>query len=217
MFSSYKSTGIIIIGAGGHSQDIVDICLSAQMPILGFLDDNVKGAHILGEIKDYRKISEDPRYSWCNVQYVIGINDGSLRKKIDNVLTEQGATPATIIHQSSIIGHNSNIGPGCVLGPGTVLTANVTLGRHVHLNTHASVNQGSNIGDYSTLSPGTKVCGDVNIGELVQFGANSSVINMITIGNNVTLGAGAVVVKNLPDNCVAVGVPAEIIKEKKNG
>jgi serine O-acetyltransferase len=37
---------------------------------------------------------------------------------------------------------------------------------------------------------------------------------MITVGDNVTLGAGAVVVKDLPSNCTAVGVPAKVIKEK---
>lgn len=210
-----KATAIIIIGAGGHSQDIIDICCSANMAILGFLDDNVEGNFILGKVKDYKTIASDPKYSWCNIRYVIGINDSSVRKKIDTILSKMYAIPATIIHGSAIIGHNANIGPGCVLGPGTVLTANVTLGRHVHLNTHASVNQGSTIGSYSTLSPGVKVCGDVNIGESVQFGANASVINMINIGDNVTLGAGAVVVKDLPSNCIAVGVPAKVIKMKE--
>ena len=32
------------------------------------------------------------------------------------------------------------------------------------------------------------------------------------IGNNVTIRAGSVVVKDIPDNCVAVGNPAKVIK-----
>jgi|688.fasta_scaffold06563_33 acetyltransferase EpsM len=209
-----RPTAVIIIGAGGHSHDIVDICLSARMPILGFLDDNVDGSFILGRVKDYKDIINNPSYSWCNVKYVIGINDSVIRKRIDQILSEMYAIPATIVHGSAIVGSNAKIGPGCVLGPGAILTTNVTLGRHVHLNTHASVNQGSTIGDYCTLSPGVKVCGDVVVGDCVQFGANSSIINMITVGDNVTLGAGAVVVKDLPSNCTAVGVPAKVIKEK---
>ena len=34
----------------------------------------------------------------------------------------------------------------------------------------------------------------------------------ITIGNNVVIGGGSVVVKDIPDNVVAVGNPAKVIK-----
>lgn len=34
----------------------------------------------------------------------------------------------------------------------------------------------------------------------------------VIIGNNVIVGAGAVVAKDIPDNSVAVGVPARVIK-----
>lgn len=53
------------------------------------------------------------------------------------------------------------------------------------------------------------------IGKNVHITAGAKVIGGITIGNNVTVGANAVVVKNVPDNCVVVGVPAYIVK--KNG
>lgn len=36
----------------------------------------------------------------------------------------------------------------------------------------------------------------------------------IKIGNNVTIGANAVVLKDVPDDCIAVGVPARIIKKE---
>ena len=35
----------------------------------------------------------------------------------------------------------------------------------------------------------------------------------IKIGNNVDIGANAVVITDVPDNCIAVGVPARIIKK----
>lgn len=50
------------------------------------------------------------------------------------------------------------------------------------------------------------------IGNNVSITAGAKVIGGITIGNNVTVGANAVVVKNVPDNCVVVGVPAYIVK-----
>lgn len=50
------------------------------------------------------------------------------------------------------------------------------------------------------------------IGDNVTLGANVTIIGPIRVGNNVTIGAGSVVVKDIPDNCVAVGNPCKPIK-----
>lgn len=47
-------------------------------------------------------------------------------------------------------------------------------------------------------------------------GAKVMIIGGIRIGNNVTIGAGSVVVKDIPDDCVAVGNPARVIKQVKS-
>ena len=54
------------------------------------------------------------------------------------------------------------------------------------------------------------------IGNNVVIGAGAVILGKITIGNNVTIGANAVVVHSVPDNSIAVGVPARIkIKEEE--
>lgn len=50
------------------------------------------------------------------------------------------------------------------------------------------------------------------IGNDVYIGNNVIILPGVTIGNNVIIGAGAVVTKTIPDNSVAVGVPARVIK-----
>ena len=56
--------------------------------------------------------------------------------------------------------------------------------------------------------------GRPTISDNVSLGANVAIIGNVKVDNNVTIGAGSVVVKDLPDNCVAVGNPAGIIKMK---
>ena len=51
------------------------------------------------------------------------------------------------------------------------------------------------------------------IGDNVEISAGARVLGPIRIGNNVIIGANAVVVKDVPDNCIVAGVPAKIIKE----
>ncbi len=51
------------------------------------------------------------------------------------------------------------------------------------------------------------------IGDNVSIYTNAVVIGNITIGNNVDIAAGAVVRKDVPDNCIVYGNPAEIRKK----
>lgn len=53
------------------------------------------------------------------------------------------------------------------------------------------------------------------IGDNVTVFAGAKVLGNIKIGNNVIIGANAVVLKDVPDNCTVVGVPAYIVK--RNG
>lgn len=46
----------------------------------------------------------------------------------------------------------------------------------------------------------------------VVVNAGAKVIGDVTIGRNTVIGANAVVVKSLPPNCTAVGVPARVVK-----
>jgi serine O-acetyltransferase len=47
----------------------------------------------------------------------------------------------------------------------------------------------------------------------VEICAGARILGPVRIGNNVIIGANAVVVKDVPDNCIVAGVPACIIKE----
>ena len=48
------------------------------------------------------------------------------------------------------------------------------------------------------------------IGNNVDIGSGAKVLGPIKIGNNVVIGANAVVIRDVPDNCIAAGVPAVI-------
>ena len=52
----------------------------------------------------------------------------------------------------------------------------------------------------------------VTIGDNVWIGGSVTILPGVTIGSNVTIGAGSVVVKDIPDGCVAVGNPCRVLK-----
>lgn len=53
----------------------------------------------------------------------------------------------------------------------------------------------------------------IKIGENVWIGSNVRICKGVTIGNNSVIGANSVVTKDIPDNCIAVGIPAKVVKE----
>ncbi|HED23611.1 MAG TPA: transferase, partial [Firmicutes bacterium] len=56
------------------------------------------------------------------------------------------------------------------------------------------------------------ISGNVKVGEGVMIGTGATVLQGVQVGPWCRIGAGAVVTKDLPANCTAVGVPAEIVK-----
>ncbi|WP_230978971.1 LbetaH domain-containing protein [Flavobacterium supellecticarium] len=69
------------------------------------------------------------------------------------------------------------------------------------------------IGEFSEISPGVNISGNCKIGAYRNIGTNATILPKITIEKNVVIAAGAFVIKDLPDNCMAAGVPAVIKKE----
>ena len=64
------------------------------------------------------------------------------------------------------------------------------------------------IGRSCHISVGAKLAGEVSVGQGTHIGIGAVVIQGIEIGENCIIGAGAVVTRDVPDNHVAVGVPA---------
>ena len=52
----------------------------------------------------------------------------------------------------------------------------------------------------------------IHIGKNVWIGSNSTILPGVSIGDNAVIGAGSVVTKDIPENMMAVGHPARVIK-----
>lgn len=52
--------------------------------------------------------------------------------------------------------------------------------------------------------------GSPNLGDRVDIGAGAKLLGPIRIGNDVAIGANAVVLCDVPDGCIAVGIPAQV-------
>jgi len=87
------------------------------------------------------------------------------------------------------------------------------------------IGETAEIGDHCVLYQGVTLGGTgkdkgkrhPNLGDNVMVGSGAKILGPITVGSGSKVGAGAVVLKDVPDNCVAVGVPARIVKNGARG
>jgi carbonic anhydrase/acetyltransferase-like protein (isoleucine patch superfamily) len=89
----------------------------------------------------------------------------------------------------------------------------ITLGNNVHItNGVIFITHDGGTLLYRNLVPDLEITKPIVVGDNVYFGNNVIILPGVKIGSNVIIGAGAVVSRDIPDNSVAVGVPARVIK-----
>lgn len=105
------------------------------------------------------------------------------------------------IHPGAVIGRGCFIdhGNGIVIGETAVIGDNVTLYHDVTL--------GGTGKEKGKRHP--------SLQDNVMVGAGSRILGAITIGQNAKIGAGSVVLRDIPENCTAVGNPARILPYKE--
>lgn len=210
---------VVIIGAGGFGREVLEIFKDQnkqkkQWNILGFIDDNkdiqdkiINNYPVLGGL-DWFKENKD-------VGCVCAIGKPEAKKKIVSRLQDLGVIFYNAIHPSVIMSEFVEIGNGVIIGAGTILTVNIKIGNHVIINLNCSVGHDTIIDDYCSIMPTVKINGCNHLSEGVYVGTGATFINEQSVGSWSIVGAGSVVVKDIPENVVAVGVPSKVIKQKE--
>ncbi|MDR2184017.1 MAG: acetyltransferase [Clostridiales bacterium] len=207
---------LILVGAGGLGREVLwqikESC-DERYNILGFVDDapgmvgaRVDGAPVLGDVG---WLAQYPK----KICVAICVANPKIRKSIyDELKANSNISFPTIIagdvHHSGLV----KFGQGCIICLSTILTVNVALGDFVIVNPHCSIAHDAVLGDFVTLYYNVNVAGNVRVGSGAEIGTGTSIIQGRTIGENAVVGAGSVVIRDIPANCTAVGVPAAPIK-----
>jgi len=213
-----SKTKVVIIGAGSFGRE-VHMSLNYmqeqydQFEILGYLDDDsslkgklVNNLVVLGGLEWLQDHKSD------NIRYIVTIAEPSVRKKVISEL-ESAFLPQEIIHPSTIYSETSKIGKGTIVQPGCIITTNTQIGNYVHTNLHVTIGHDCIIEDYVTINPGVHINGNTNIGEGTFVGSGVTMKQGISIGKWCVIGAGSVVINDIPDYSMYVGVPAKFKKK----
>lgn len=89
----------------------------------------------------------------------------------------------------------------------------ITIGNNVHITNDVKfITHDGGVLLFRSEVPDLEIAKPIKIGDNVYIGNNVIILPGVTIGSKVIIGAGAVISRDIPDNSVAVGVPARVIK-----
>tara|TARA_B100000953_G_scaffold251223_1_gene213941 strand:+ start:1611 stop:2261 length:651 start_codon:yes stop_codon:yes gene_type:complete len=209
---------IVIIGSGPFGREVlwtINDCNQNKMifDVVGFVDDDkniqnkqIEGLPVLGTIDWIFSNSES------GIFYVVAIGDCKIREEIIKKLEGKNLRFATIIHPSVIRSKSVEIGEGSVIQAGCILTVNIKIGKHVHVNIKSTIGHDCVIKDFVTLNPGIHVNGDILIGKGVLVGSGVIMNDGIKIGDKSVIGSGTVLINDVPESSLVIGVPGKIKK-----
>lgn len=205
---------LLIIGAGGHAKVVADCALSSGYEKIAFLDDNpnVKealGFPVIGKVSDAEKLVDE--YS----EAFVALGNNSLRLRLIRYLVDLGYKVPAVVHPSAIVSRFADIKSGTVVMPGAVVNAGAQVGVGCIINTNVTVEHECIIGSGVHISPSAALCGTVIVGEKTWICAGATIGNNLTIGSYSMVAAGAAVIEDIPDYCMAAGVPAVVKKKIK--
>lgn len=208
---------MIIIGAGGFAKEVLsvlhslntihDIALFDNLtPNLG---ETLYGYPVLNNFEAVKTF-----FSGTGSNFTIGIGNPQLRYEMSAKFAALGGTlVSTISCKANISPFGVEIGKGCNILDNALLSNDSSLGEGCIVYYNVTVTHDCKVGNYVELSPGAILLGRSKIGSYTKIGANATILPKISIGENVQIGAGSVVTRDIPDNCLAVGAPAKIIKQ----
>jgi acetyltransferase EpsM len=143
-------------------------------------------------------------------EFIVAIGANSTRaQRFDDAL-RAGLRPATLVHPMASVSPATSIGVGTVVMAKAVVQSNVRVGKNCLINAGAIVDHDCVVGDHTHLSPSATLGGAASVGEYVLMGIGAIALPGARIGDRTVIGAGAVVLRAIPADVTAVGVPARI-------
>ena len=209
---------LYIIGAGGFGREVAWLVerinvIEPTWNLKGFIDDNIA---IHGSLQDDYSVVGGCDYLMNITQevwVVCAVGSAKIRQKIiEKLKNHVNVKFATLIDPSVLRSERVDIGEGSIICAGTIITVDISIGSHVIINLDCTIGHDDIIHDFVTIYPSVNLSGNVVVGECAELGTGMQIIQGKSIGKESIIGAGAVVIRDIPEKCTAVGSPAKPIK-----
>ncbi len=207
---------LVIFVAGGHAVSVANVALSAGYQVRYFIDKEKSGSELLG----YRIIGDLNQLAGIEAfSFAIAVGDNAMRERMHKeiIAKRENLHFPALVHSTAVVSCFSEIMDGVVVMPKAVIGPNSKVGKFCVINTQASIDHDCVMFDYSSLAPGALTGGNVQIGLRSAISIGAIIKNGLKVGDDSILGANSYLNKDLPNNQVAYGTPAKIIRLRNIG
>ncbi len=216
--------GLVIFGDSNIMSDLFDCALANKLPI----------AHIVPHLTE-----QSAARSLCLAQRLAALAAHCARPSVvalDDFVPEPGqqyllapTTPTRavlaeeverrfglgftiLVHPTAYVSPLATLGNGVFVGANSVIGPGARLADHVFVNRGVTIGHDTHIGPFSRIQPGSNIGGLSRIGEGVTVGIGATLLERLVVGDGAFIGAGAVVIRDVAEHVLVVGVPAEFKK-----
>ncbi|MCT4645611.1 MAG: NeuD/PglB/VioB family sugar acetyltransferase [Carboxylicivirga sp.] len=205
---------MIILGAGGHAKEVIEVLKLNNFKEQILLFDDVTLDKDWPEIfKGYRRlrtIKELKEQFITTPEFIIGVGGIKAKSILWEKAISAGGQPCKLIANNASLSDTSNIiDIGVSVMQMALISPDVKLGKGVMINTRANIHHDVSIGEFSEVAPSAILLGKCTIGKNTFIGAGAIILPNIEIGDNCIIGAGSVVTKNFRSYSKVKGNPAK--------
>lgn len=209
-----QNKDIYIVGAGTYGETMFELAEILGYKVKGFFDeDDQKIGKFLMGVEVIGKFSKLIDLEIQNKLFIVAIGSNSVRYNIMMKINQLGGNTPTLIHPTAVISPSADIGNGVYIQANAYIWTKVKINHFCIVSPNVVIAHHSTIGRACLISTLTGVGASIKINDKVFIGMGVTIVTGVSmIGESTIVGAGAVVLKDLPANCTAVGIPANIIK-----
>ena len=218
--SDEEKRPILLLGAGGHARVVLDMIRLRGLEIRGVISPDVPagtsfhGITIHGD--DAWVLDHCPPETVHLVNGIGSIGSPVRRKAVYEHFKARGYRFAAVVHPSAVVAGDAVLGEGSQVMAGAVIQPGAVIGENTIINTRASIDHDCRIGPHVHIAPGVTISGEVRIDQGTHVGTGASVIQGRHIREESLVGAGSVVVRDVGEQLLVVGVPARAVRSMKD-
>lgn len=211
-----------IYGFGGLGHEVLELAQEINQAEnrwerFVLIDDSVEMS------KDFKGIEVLPFTAVCEtyspeqIEITVAVGEPTVREKLWIKIESNGFSSPALIHPAAQVSRSAEINSGCTISFGSYISCDVKIECNTFLQPYCSLGHNCVVGSHSVLSTFVTLAGGVQMGRGSYIGMSVPVRENVSIGEYSIIGMGSVVLRDVPDNVIAMGNPARVLKKNESG